>query len=370
MNDVMGIINLIGNDYPLAELTLHRPLATVPFGGRYRLIDFALSGLLNAGIDNVGILAPQQQRSVFDHLRSGKDWQLARKKDGLTFLLPFYDQLQPRGAQEVASLYGNLDFLRKSGQSLVIILPGGIVSNFDFKGALRSHRKTGADVTLLYKQQDAEEYDCSNHIGLDLASDGKVRQIFFRPEPSEAEKCFWGALILRKELLAELTKECYASGAGSLIEGLLPKLDHLKVRGYHYSGYLARIHCLRSYYRHSMRLLDPEVWQQLFKQPGNIYTKIREENPTKYGDQAEVAHAVIASGCAIRGKVDHGILFRRVTVERGASVQHSILMSNTVIAENAMLEYVICDKDVKVTAGQILRGQADKLLVIRKGSVI
>lgn len=370
MNDVMGIINLVGNDYPLEELTQHRPLATVPFGGRYRLIDFALSGLLNSGVDNVGILAPPQQRSVFDHLRSGKDWQLARKKDGLTFLLPTYEQLQDRKAYEVASLHGNLEFLSKSGQNLVMILPGGAVGNFDFRGAFRSHRKTGADVTLLYKQQRAEEYDCGNHIGLDLASDGRVRKVFFQPSPAETEKCFWGALILRKELLTSLIKECYASGMESLIAGLVPQLDHLKIRAYHYSGYLARIHCLQSYYRHSMGLLEPEIWQQLFKQPGKIYTKIREENPTKYGDQAEVAHAVIASGCLIRGAVDHSILFRRVAVDQGASITHSILMSNTAIAKNATLEYVICDKDVKVTAGQVIRGQADRPLVIKKGSVI
>ncbi|MCX7781013.1 MAG: glucose-1-phosphate adenylyltransferase subunit GlgD [Negativicutes bacterium] len=370
MIDVIGIINLVSNDYALGEITQHRPLATVPFGGRYRLIDFALSGMINSGIDNVGVLVPLKQRSLLDHLRSGRDWQLDRKRDGLTLLPPAYERQKQPSLHEIGNLHANLAFFQKSRQQWVMMIPGGIVGSFDFKPAIAHHRASGADITLLYSEQEPHEYDCTNHVGLDIAADGRVQAIYSRPTSAEARNCFWGAMICHKDLFTSLITKHYAGSAENLLQALGQELGNLCIKTYRYPGMLGRIHCLKSYYRQNMLLLNPETWRQLFLQSGPIRTKVQPEHPAKYAADAHVAASIVAGGCIIRGAVDRSILFSRVFIEQGARVTGSILMANTCVAKNAVLENVICDKDVKISAGRVLCGQPDNPLVIKKGTVM
>ncbi|HMM19107.1 MAG TPA: glucose-1-phosphate adenylyltransferase subunit GlgD [Selenomonadales bacterium] len=370
MNNAMGIINLVESNQALNEITLHRPLATVPFGGRYRLIDFALSGMVNSGITNVGILAPFQQRSLLDHLRSGRDWQLALKKDGLALLPPSYGQPEPLPENDVRNFYNNLDFLKKSRQEYVLVTSPNVVGNLDFVTPLQAHQDSGADITFLYQRQDSSERDCPNCALLDIGADSQVTGIRFGHDSDEGTDFFAGTFILRKELLVKLIKDCYAKGVGSLLQGLAGQLPRFRTSAYAYSGYLARIHCLRSYYRYNMALLQPEVWQALFAQPRQIYTKIRDEAPAKYTRDSRVTNAIVAGSSTIRGTVDSSVLFRRVTVGEGAQVRRSVLMSNTEVGKNAVLEHVICDKDVRITDGKCLRGTPDQPLVLKKGTVV
>ena len=190
MNDVMGIINMVENSQALNEITLHRPLATVPFGGRYRLIDFALSGMVNSGVTNVGILAPFQQRSLLDHLRSGKDWRLSLKKDGLAFLPPSYGQTEHLPESDIRNLHSNLDFLKKSRQEHVIVTSPNVVGNLDFSEALAAHRQSSAEITFLHQAKGPDELDCGNHVAIDVDGDGRVIQV------GSGSELFTGTFIL------------------------------------------------------------------------------------------------------------------------------------------------------------------------------
>jgi glucose-1-phosphate adenylyltransferase len=370
MNNVMGIINLVENTGILGGIASHRPVATIPFGGNYRLMDFALSGMVNSGVTNVGVLAPIKQRSLLDHLRSGKDWHLTGKRDGLIVLPPEYEPNGLTANMDVRSLYTHLDFIRKSRQDYVIITNPDIVGHFDFRAPFRFHQETKADVTLFYKTEHPGHPECCSDIHLDLRPDGRVAGI--GPViPKESACFFFGTFILGKELLTRLVNDCHASGkTGGLLQGIAERLDSLQVRAYSYPGYVARIHCLHSYYHRNMELLHPETWKEIFAQPGRIYTKVRDEAPARYGLNAKVTNTIAATGCRIQGTVEGSILFRRVVIGESAHVRSSILMPGAEVAAGALVSNVICDKDVRITAGACVEGEYDHPLVLRKGTVV
>ncbi|MEN6566190.1 MAG: glucose-1-phosphate adenylyltransferase subunit GlgD [Veillonellales bacterium] len=370
MGNLMGIINTVESSRILREMTLHRPLATVPFGGKYRMIDFILSGMVNSAIDNIGILAPYQHRSLLDHLRSGRDWQLGRKKDGLTLLPPPYDPKEKGLEFDWHHFHSNLDFLQKSRQEFVIVASAGVIGNFDFSLPFRFHTEVKADITCLYQKQPSGDQDCPNCILLDIGNDNRVTAIRFSPPQGDNTNFFLGMFMLRKGLLIQLIQTCFAENAADCLFRVISNhLQQLKVYAYLYPGHIARIHCLHSYYRHSMDLLDPKIWRELF-QPGKIYTKSKDEAPAKYVGQAKATNALVAGGCSIKGTVDHSILFHRVIVDEGTHIKNSILMPNTAVAKNACLEHVICDKDVRISAGICLKGSRENPLFLKKGTVI
>lgn len=367
----MGIINLADSSQGLNEITENRPLAAVPFGGRYRLIDFVLSGMVNSGIENVGVLVPHQHRSLADHLRSGADWQFASKKDGLVLLPPPQpaDESPVRG--DVHSFHGNLDFLKRSSQEYALVAGANIVGSMDYRDVLRFHEETGADITFLYKMEDHTLQDCPNCNVADVQPAGRLAGIRLSPSNLDSGNFLLDTFILRKELLVDLVEGCKDRGKpDSILQEIRDNLGYLRARAFHYPGYIARIHCLSSYYRHSMDLLNPATWRQMFGQTGQIYTKVRHDAPTRYSREARATNVLAAGGCQVDGTVENSILFQRVKVGPGAQVRRSILMSSCEIAEDAVLENVICDKDVRVTAGVILRGATDNPLVIKKGTVV
>lgn len=369
----MAVVNLIDSQPEFGGLTEHRPLATIPFGGRYRLMDFVLSGIVNSGITNVGILAPPQQRSLLDHIRSGRDWQLERKRDGLMMLLPPYQQEgQPVGG-DLDNFIANLDYFKKSRQEHVLVTAGNLVGNFDFLEPLQIHTQSGADITMLYQTQAAALQDCPNCRLLELDGDNRVKAISENPGVIEGSQAnfFLGTFILKKNLLLKLIKECAAGcKQDSLLQGMAKRLMAYRVQAAAYNGYLARIHCLESYYRHSLELLNPDIWQALFGKNTRIYTKISDEAPARYSEDARVIRTMVAGGCVIRGTVEGSILFPRVAIGRGSVVKDSILMFDTYLEDAVLLENVICDKDVRITRGRQLRGDAGHPLVLKKGTVV
>lgn len=366
----MGIINLVGDGKDLDVFTQHRPMATVPFGGRYRLIDFVLSGMVNSGIENVGVLTPHRNRSLADHLRAGQDWNLASKKDGLVLLPPSYPESEESGG-DIRSFYSNLDFLHKSTQEYVLVAGADVVGNLYYRDVLKFHEETAADITFIYKNEDYTKQDCPNCMVADVQPVGRVAGIRLNPESLDSGNFLLGTFIMKKDLLVKLVAGCIdRGGPDSLVRAVADKLGDLRARAFHYPGYIARIHCLNSYYHHSLDLLKPDVWRQLFGQGGKIYTRVRDDAPAHYTKHARVANVLMGAGCFIAGTVENSVLFRRVTVRQGATIKGSILMPNTEVAENAVLENVICDKDVRISAGKCLRGKADNPFVVKKGTVI
>jgi glucose-1-phosphate adenylyltransferase len=371
MQNVMGIVNLNEKEELLWEITRHRPLAAVPFAGRYRMIDFILSSMVNSGMQNVGILVRHKYRALMDHLRSGKEWDLARKHDGL-FILPPAQSTSGGGVYgDIENFYANLDYIESSRQKDVIITGSGMVCNINYRKAYQFHENTKADVTVIYKEQDSETEDFCRCTLLECDATGLVTDMAVNPVRPISRKVSMEMYILSKELLMDLVTGCTARGGTDFLrDGLMKNLGTLKIYGYAYKGFLARIYSISSYYRHSIELLKPDKWKELFFKSGPVYTKVKDEAPVKYKENASVRNAMIANGCVIEGTVENSILFRGVTVRRGAQVRDSIIMQKCSIGENAKIENVICDKDVSISAGKFLKGEQTCPVVVGKGSVV
>jgi len=371
MQNVMGIINLNDGQEYLTELTKGRPLAAVPFGGRYRMIDFILSNMVNSGIQNVGILVQDKYRALMDHLRSGKEWDLARKRDGLFILPPGRTQALPnvyRG--NIENFYNNLDYIESSRQQYVLIAGSHIVCNLNYRKIFKFHQEKGADITVMYKENNMDE-DFMQYAILDCHSDGRLSDLAINPSQTLSRKVSMEMYLIEKGLLVSLIKDCQARGGLDFVKDILIKnINNLKIYGYPYKGYTARVDSVKSYYKHNMELLKPEKWEELFFKSGLVYTKVKDEAPVKYKEEAKVSNAMIGNGCMIEGRVENSILFRGVRVRKGAYVKDSIIMQRCDIAENVVVENVICDKNVSITNGKWLKGEKNYPLVIQKGTVI
>lgn len=366
----MGIINL--NDSPeiLTELTRNRPLAAVPFGGRYRLIDFILSNMVNSGIQNVGILVQDKYRAIMDHLRSGKEWDLARKRDGLFILPPGKTSFGGSYRGNIDNFYNNLDYIESSRQQYVLIAGSHIVCNLNYNKLFKFHQEVGADITVMYKEEDSDE-DFMEQTILACAHDGRLTDISINFSTNRSQKISMEMYLIEKNLLVKLVKECQARGGMDFVKDILIKnIDTLKIYAYPYKGYVARVDSLKGYYKHNMELLKPEKWEELFFKSGLVYTKVKDEAPVKYKENAKVSNIMIGNGCVIEGHVENSILFRGVTVGKGAYIKDCIVMQRCIIGENTILENVICDKNVTITGGKWLKGEKQYPMVIEKGAVI
>lgn len=368
MKTVMGIINLQENENLIQEITSKRPLAAVPFAGRYRLIDFTLSSMVNSGIQNVGVLLPNKSRSIMDHLRSGKDWDLARKHDGLCYLPPAEAANGIRNG-DVQSLYTHLDFIEHSAQRYVLIAGSQIVYNMNYESALRFHQNTGADITMVYNMQDGEDY--SGGTVLETAENGLVNDIAINPIALSNAKVSMGIYLMDKRVFIDIVKSCFARGGTNfLIDGLMKIGGRYTIYGFKHDGYVARINSTASYYNASMDILDPKKWQEIFLDGGLVYTKVKDEAPAKYKQNASVVNSMVANGCVVEGTVENSILFRGVKVGKGVHIKNSIIMQKCELQDEALVENVICDKDVVITQGKWLKGAPNYPLVVEKGVVI
>lgn len=366
MQRLLGLINLYEDESGMGALTKHRPLAAVPYAGRYRLIDFTLSNLVNANVKTVGVLVRDKYRSLIDHLRSGKEWDLARKRDGLFILPPGYEA-DMRCRSDVENFRFNLDYIYAADEDFVVICGSRTVCNLPIDQAFHYHLAVGADVTLICRDwPDNGTGPC-----LTVDGDGRATGLCDPSVSTPYDVQPLGFTIMSKSLMAEIVRECAAKGACDLFsDGVLGNLDRLRVQVFRHNGYAAKIESVSGYFRHQMELLNPNVWRELFFRYGNVFTKIKDEAPAKYREQAQVRNSLVANGCILEGKVENSILFRSVVVEKGAVIRNSVVIQNTRVGPNARLSYVLCDKDSRITAGRCLNGSAEWPFIVEKGSVI
>ena len=372
MRQVMGLVNLHEDDRYIQELTASRPLAAVPFGGKYRLVDFILSNMVNSGINSVGILMPDKYRSLLDHLRSGKEWDLARKRDGL-FILPPSGEANSRAHKgNVEHLFQQLDYLGRVQRDYVLIGESHFTYNMDYREVFARHLRSGADVTVLYKEIESAQTALPGAIRLQLEDGGdRITAMEISPWRSESRNICMNICLLSKNLFVELVNQAMSRGGGDFAtDCLAANTRQLVIRGMRFDGFAARIATVNEFYRHNLELLRPEMAGALFGQERPIYTKVKDSAPAKYKDSAEVKASLVANGCILEGAVSGSVLFRGVRVQRQAVVRQSIIMQKTTIGEGSVLEHVICDKDVVITPGRVLKGDPNYPLVIRKGTVI
>ncbi|MBQ1564717.1 MAG: glucose-1-phosphate adenylyltransferase subunit GlgD [Clostridia bacterium] len=372
--EAFGLI-FTGESNPLMrDLVLSRAVAAVPFGGRYRCIDFVLSNLVNTGIRNVGLIVQKNYHSLMDHLGTGKEWDLNRKRDGL-FLLPPFSTKDNTGVYrgDIDAFHSIMQYVRRSSQKTLIICGSHTLFNTTFDAILKQHKETGADITIMYNEDPRFFPEEQNRdLRLLLDEDGMtVNGLEWNPRTPGSNYRSCEINVINKDLFEDLVEEAYSRGMVDFVrEVMLPRAKDLKVMGWRYDGYVARIDSINTYFMHNMELLNATAAKDLYNMRHPIYTKVKDEIASQYGEHANVKNVLMADGCLIDGAVENSIVFRGVTVERGAVVKNSILMQGVAVRSGAVLDHVILDKNVTVNAGRQLTGYEGIPLVFRKNLTI
>lgn len=373
-NDLMGLIFAENPEASMGELTGVRSLAAVPFGGRYRLIDFILSNMVNSSIINVGLTTPYNHQSLSDHLGTGKDWDIDRKGNGL-FLLP------PKEPGEATEVRGGIDilhdishYLGKCRQEYILVANCNTLCNIDFSEVLKFHIEKDADMTLIYTETETlTQKELKTRILLDIDTDNRVNDIEVYPLVQKTNASYMHMFIIRRSVLLELVGDAVAHNRHIISKDLfLPNLTRMKICAYKHEGYARQIDNIKSFFMANLELLDKDIRNELFGLENDmpIYTKVKDSVPTKYAASAEVSNSIIADGCLIEGTVKNSILFRGVHIGKGATVENCILMQKSEVMDNCLLENVIFDKEVVLRTNKKLVGQDTYPMVIGKKTII
>ena len=368
IKDYMGIINLDENENEIRSLTTNRPIASIPIGSRYRVIDFMLSNIVNSGIKNVGIFSSTNSRSLTDHVGTGKAWDLNRKIDGL-FL--FNHGLCDFVNHDSKQLKNNMEYIYRSSSENVILASSYMVCNMDLTEVVEAHEASGADMTVVYTESDCADTEFINCYTLDVEKrSGRLKGVGKNIGFSKRENICMEIFLMKKEKLVDLIyKSARNINAGSFYNIIFNELYNLEIHAYRYQGFVFCINTISSYYRSNMKMLDADVSDALFRSDRPIYTKIKDEPPTLYVKGCRISNALIADGCVIRGTVENSVIGRYVEIEEGATVRNSIILQNIRIHRGAHLSNVIIDKNVDIDSGTELRGNERFPLVIEKKNI-
>lgn len=353
----------------LSELADNRTLASVPFGGRYRLVDFALSSLVGANVHNIGIVTRNKYGSLMDHVGWGKDWDLDRKNSGIKFLTPFLsDNSSAVISNRIEALNSVMDFIKSSLPEYCILCDSNIVMNMDLRKFMEYHVEKDADISVVCKFMKTD----SKELEVTLDEHGRVVDTLYHQYPqTESKNIQLNIVMLKKDLLINLIEKGVTYGWYSLKKNVIAHgFNEYKIYGYNVDGYTSVIDSVENYYRTSMELLNGDVRSELFHGRNQILTRIKDSVPTMYGDNARAINSLIADGAEIDGFVENCIVFRDVRIKKGAIVKNSILMQGTTIGENSMLNAVITDKDVEIDDGRLLAGTDKMPFIIKKGKIV
>lgn len=369
--EVLGLIFSNIHHKEVFEATRDRTIASAPVGGRYRLIDFPLSNMVNAGIHHIGIVTKNNYQSLMDHIGSGKDWDLARKKGGLVILPPygFGDQVYNT---RLEALKCQLDFIESSKAELVVLTDCYHICNIDYVDAIKHHLSKNADITCIYHEHEITGNDFATAKVLNLDDDERITKMIIDKNYRGLGKTSIDTWIMKREFLLDLIDEAINTNYKSFNRDILARnVNNYKIYGYKHEGYFGNIVDLESYFEINMDLIKKNVRSELFYQDGRaIYTKVRDSAPTKYSNDAIIDNSIIADGCIIEGTVKNSVIFRGTRIKKGAVVENSILMQDTIVAPNTKLDYVITDKNVKILNKKEMIGKLGELIYVKKGGVL
>ncbi len=368
---IMGIIFSNIYDSKLGELTNHRTIASLPFGGRYRQVDFALSNMSNSNIHNIGIITKHNYRSLMDHLGTCSAWDLNRKNEGVVFLPPFADgNMASVYKGKLEALYSAVHFINNPLYDYVVICDSTVLCNVDYRAAIKQHIKLGSDVTVISTKDTSKK---KRPLTLRADKNGVVTDMKINFEAAEDEYAGMGMFIVSRELIVKTIRDAYSRGYTHFERDFLLRgfnSGEFKLGVYCFDGVVLYNGDIESYFTNNMALLNKEVRDGIFLSDAPIYTKVRDEAPTYYGKGNKVFNSIVADGCTMYGEVLDSVIFRGVTVEEGATVKNCIAMQGSKIRKGASLEYVILDKNVTVTEGASLKGTPKHPVIIKKGETV
>lgn len=355
----------------LSDITKERTMGSVLFGGRYRLIDFPLSSMVNSGIDEVGVITKSNYQSLLDHLGSGREWDLARKIGGLHLLPPFSHVQSGMYRGRLEALYGVWDFIKMSDADYVVMSDCDVVANIDFAKVVEAHIESGADITSVYATDVLSAEQAQHATVYSVNDEGRVVDVLINPQISGACNVSLNMYVLSKEFLKNIVLESASRSLYSFERNILQARTHeYKIMAYRHDGYFSKITSMETFYKANMALLNLDNRSKLFIENRPVYTKVRDNPPTKFAIGSSVKNSLIGDGCIIEGTVENSVLFRGVKVGKGAVVKNSILMQDTVIGNKCDINYVITDKIVKISDMRLLTGSQNYPLFLGKGAVI
>lgn len=371
MGNVLGLVFANMHDTTLGDMTKNRTMGSVMFGGRYRLIDFPLSNMVNIGISEVGVITKSNYQSLLDHLGSAREWDLARKKGGLYILPPFGNVESTLYRGRIEALYGAMSFIKHSRAKYVILSDCDVVTNIDYKPIVAAHIESGADITAVAHTGVYSSDDIKTSTVFNVDADKNVTSVLINPDISGTCTTSLNVFVMSMDFLIETVNDAMARGNVSFKRNILQeKCRELKIKIYEYDNYFSKLNSPESYFKSNMALLEPENARKLFVPKRSIYTKVSDNAPVKYDLDSKVSNSLVADGCIIEGEVENSVLFRGVKVGKGAKVKNCILMQGTVVGDNAELNYLITDKNVSICENHILTSSPQYPMYVGKGASV
>ena len=371
MKKLLGLVFSNVHEHMMSDLTPHRCMGSIPIGGRYRLIDFALSSLVHTGVRDVGVITKTNYQSLMDHLGNGREWDLSSKSGGLVILPPFSQTQAGMYRGKIEAMHGVMDFIKSRSAQHIITTDCDMMINTSFEDMFASHLESGADITVMYKKMALAGGSNKDAFVFELGPDGKILEVLANPHSSHEQNVYLNIMIISKSLLEYVVSSCYSRNLFHFERDVLQAgLGQYKINAFEYTGYVCRLSSLQTYYAANLALLDPVVRHNLFPRGKPVYTKVRDDAPVRYGLAAKVKNSLLADGCLIEGEVENSVLFRGVTVGKGAKVRNSVVMQGTTISEGSSLDCVITDKNVLIGENRVLAGFSTYPVYISKGAVV
>ena len=369
--NVMGII--FASDANMGGLSEQRTMGSIPFGGRYRQIDFHLSNMTAAGIHRVGIISRQNYQSLINHIGSGEEWGLELEEGGMEFLTPYAmsNYSSYRGKLEV--LYSAMNFLKfGSDDEYVVMADATILCNIDLNSVINDHISSGKDITVVMKDGIANGKKQLD-LAIKLDEVGEIADMAVDYVAPADYLASMDLFILSKGLLKSLVNECFARNLYHMDRDLVLgswQAGKISVNVYQFPGLAMFNETIAEYFNNSLALLDSRIRHDLFYYNHPVYTKVRDRVPSYYGEHSNIGNCIVADGCVLDGSVSNSVLFRQVTVNAGCQIDRCLIMNDTVVGENCELKYVILDKDVTVRPGTKLMGTPTNPIIIKRGEIV
>ena len=350
-----------------------RTLSATRFAGRYRLVDFMLSNMVNSRILSIGMILNSHYQSLISHIGMGKEWDLARKSGGVTFFPPYHaDERRSVNSELDGPLQRAAEFVAESKAEYVVLADSSVVYNMDYRAAVEAHKKSCADVTAIYTKKTITSTERDNAVAFDIDDTGRVVGVIKAPHSTDVINVSLGAYVMRKRFFIQLTageKNCGMLRFSGVL--LAEALERLNVVAYEFKGYSAHICSIETFFHYNMDMLDIDKRNALFDFEGRrIFTNRRDSLPTKYGKHAEIKNSIIADGCQIEGAVSNSVICRNVRIGPGAVIKNCILQDDTLVGQDAVLDCVIADRSVVISENRSMTGYRTYPVYIERSRVI
>ena len=375
MATVAGLIFSNIHDSAIPELTSMRTMASIPFGCRYRLIDFPLSNMVNSGITKVGIITHNNYQSLMDHIGTGKDWDLARRSGGIKILPPFITAYDNTGSKlystRLEALMGVTNFISRCNEDYIVLSDCDGICNINLSDVIDAHIANNADMTIVTRKLGEADTDIKDATAIRCDENGAITEASAYIKDISVPEISTNIVVVSRMFLLSAIRDAAAHGYRHFFKDIVARrIGKARFFRYLYEDTFITIDSLESYFTSSMKLLEPGVRSQLFKNDSPIYTKLRNSAPTRYTPEAKVINSFVADGCIIEGTVENCILFRGVRVGKGTVVKNCILMQDTFTGNNVSLNCVIADKNVTICDNRVLSGHTTMPFYIPKATMI